>query len=374
MIDWESEGTHILINPRMSSDQRLDIEKKLQSLGLKGHVWVSTSGTTAQNSTKWVALSKQALLASAKAVNRHLNSQKDDVWVHALPHFHVGGVGIFARAYLSQAKVVTLNQKWCPSTFQERCIEAKATLSALVPTQLYDLIKLKLEAPSSLRAVIVGGGGLNEELYFKARALGWNPLPSYGLSECCSQVATAPLSSLKKDDFPGMQLLEHISFVTIDKCNLLKIRSKSLLSCYAVISESQLEVIDPKQEGWFQTEDRVEMKGDELRHLGRVGDLVKVGGENVNLAHVNEILSALKIKLGVEGDQVLVAFPSERLGHAIHLVQANTCPKQLKALVDQYHLQTLPFERIREVAKLHEIPRTDLKKPKVQEIISLLSK
>ena len=36
-----------------------------------------------------------------------------------------------------------------------------------------------------------GGGAVSDELYRDARALGWRVLPSYGMTECCSQVATA---------------------------------------------------------------------------------------------------------------------------------------------------------------------------------------
>ena len=42
---------------------------------------------------------------------------------------------------------------------------------------------------------MTGGGALDPSLYKQARDLGWPLLPSYGLTECGSQVATASLSS-----------------------------------------------------------------------------------------------------------------------------------------------------------------------------------
>jgi o-succinylbenzoate---CoA ligase len=173
-IDWLSTDSHVLLNPRMPEEER----RRLESLvvDLPGHVWLATSGTT--GALKLTALSKRALLASAAAVNRHLQSDDRDVWLCVLPTFHVGGLGIYARAFLSGARVVT-------SGWED------VTLASLVPAQVTDLVRDRVEAPPSLRAVVVGGGALSEELYAAARALGWPLLPSYGMTECCSQVATA---------------------------------------------------------------------------------------------------------------------------------------------------------------------------------------
>ena len=99
-IDWTSSESEILINPRgMPSDRRiLDAAKHLP-----GHIWVATSGST---QLKWVGLSKEAIQLSAQAVNKHLHSTSADIWIHCLPDFHVGGLGIWARSALSGARVV----------------------------------------------------------------------------------------------------------------------------------------------------------------------------------------------------------------------------------------------------------------------------
>ena len=48
-----------------------------QSEGLDGHVLFETSGSSGR--PQWLALSKQALLLSAAAVNRHLGVSEDSV-------------------------------------------------------------------------------------------------------------------------------------------------------------------------------------------------------------------------------------------------------------------------------------------------------
>src|ERR1700685_3894693 len=106
-IQWDDPETYVLINPKIPAGESEQIKNGLTHFApLVGHFWLATSGSSGH--LKWVALSKAAVLASATSVNRHLESSSKDVWLHALPDFHVGGLGIWARAHLSGAKVVKL--------------------------------------------------------------------------------------------------------------------------------------------------------------------------------------------------------------------------------------------------------------------------
>src|SRR5215210_1431412 len=161
-IDWTSDESHVLLNPRMPSDE----QARLRSLviDLPAHLWLATSGTTGV--LKLTALSKEAMLASAAAANRHLESNGRDVWCCVLPEFHVGGLGIFARAFLSGARVT--RAQWDAHAF---ALNREMTLASLVPAQVSDLVQLRLAAPANLRFIVVGGGVLEEALYDDARAL-----------------------------------------------------------------------------------------------------------------------------------------------------------------------------------------------------------
>lgn len=76
-------------------------------------VWLLSSGTSATDthSFKLMALSHQALLASASAVNEHLEVTSNDRWLNVLPMFHVGGLSILYRA---QAANVEVMNGWTP--------------------------------------------------------------------------------------------------------------------------------------------------------------------------------------------------------------------------------------------------------------------
>ncbi len=356
MINWESQTTEILLNPRMPTKQRDELTSLLKKEStLKGHLWFTTSGTT--GTLKLVALSKHALLTSAHAVNQHLNANASDIWLNVLPSFHVGGMGIWTRSHLSNSSVI-VQEKWDPQTFHSCINEKQITLTSLVPTQLYDLIAHKLAAPPSLRAVIIGGGALSEALYQQAKQLSWPLLPSYGLTECCSQVATAQIDS------PKLKLLSHIE-ASLSSDGLLQIKSPALLTTYAYPSENRLLFVDPKEEGWLITEDRAQVDSGFLHILGRSSDFVKIGGESVDM---NRLINLL-MKLAPQTDATLLALPDERLGHVIHLVHT---PPKTESLITQFNEEVLPFERIRHSHCVPNIPRTSLGKVIKKELEALI--
>src|SRR5687768_8875866 len=128
----------------MPRDERRRLETYV--VPLRAHVWLATSGST--GALKLTALSKKALLASAASVNRHLQSDAQDVWFCVLPTFHVGGLGIYARALLSGARVVAA--AWDSRTFAEM---EEMTLASLVPAQVADLVRTGLRAPGGVRGI-----------------------------------------------------------------------------------------------------------------------------------------------------------------------------------------------------------------------------
>lgn len=344
LIDWESRESHLRLNPRMPREERARLERLV--LPLEGHLWLSTSGTT--GSLKLTALSKKAMLASAAAVNRRLRSHRGDVWCCVLPTFHVGGLGIYARAWLSGARVEEM--PWDPVAFVGL---REMTLSALVPAQVSDLVRLGLRPPSELRAVVVGGGALSEDLYGRGRSLGWPLLPSYGMTETCTQVATAELGG------PELVLLDHAE-AHVDGSGRLALRASSLLTGYA----TEEGLVDPKVDGWLLTEDLAELDGRKLRILGRSGNFVKVGGESVDLTRLDAIVESL-----AGPHAAVVAAPDERLGRVIHLAIDIEGDERI---VSAFNERVFPYERARQVHRVQSIPRTALGKLKRKELESNL--
>lgn len=335
VIDWRSDESHLLLNPRMPREEQRRLETYV--VPLRAHVWLATSGTT--GALKLTALSKKALLASAASVNRHLQSDSSDVWCCVLPTFHVGGIGIYARALLSGARVVST--AWDPARF---AANEEITLASLVPAQVADLVRGGLRAPRSLRAVVVGGDSLEPDLYEKGTGLGWPLLPSYGMTECSSQIATARPGS------PELVLLDAFE-ARVEKDGRLAFHGEAVLTGYGTAGG----FVDPKRRGWFLTEDLGSIRGPVLEVRGRRGDFIKIGGESVDLARLDAILSA------VAGPHAaVVAMPDERLGQVIHLAVGPGVDAE--AVAAAFSQRVHPFERPRRVHRVPEIPRSPLGK------------
>lgn len=346
LIDWESSESHVLLNPRMPKNERRRLESYVTPL--PGHLWLATSGTTA--ALKMTALSKSAMLASAEAVNRRFASDRHDVWCCVLPTFHVGGLGIYARAYLSGATVVPM--RWDAKEFASR---ADVTLASLVPAQVHDLVSGGFRSRGNVRAIVVGGGALSSEAYAAACELGWPVLPSYGMTETCSQIATAQVGD------PAIVLLDHAE-AAAGPDGRLRVRASSLLTGYGTGDG----FYDPKEEGWFVTGDVGTVNGRVLSIQGRVGEFVKIGGESVSLARLDAILEP------IAGPRAaVVAVPDVRLGHVIWLAVETTA--EIARIEEEFNTTVLPFERARGVVRVEAIPRTELGKLRRDQLAKELS-
>jgi O-succinylbenzoic acid--CoA ligase len=141
---------------------------------------------------------------------------------------------------------------------------SEATIVSLVPTQLARLASAP--PPSSLRAVIVGGGPLEPDLQRAAQEAGWPVLPTYGMTEVASMVTCVR---------PGQRGLGHCG--------------RPLPGHRLLIDGG--EILVSRGDGWLRTGDlgRIDERGN-LIVDGRREDLILTGGENVRPAEVERAL------------------------------------------------------------------------------------
>lgn len=231
---------------------------------------------------KGVALSKQAFRAAATASAARLGWRQDDRWLLALPPAHVGGLSVLTRC-LAARRPVVLAASQEPAAMLEVVARHRVTLTSLVPAQLARLLAASAAPPPSLRAVLVGGGPCPPALLTEGRRLGWPLLPTYGLTEACSQVATVA---------PGEEPVgcgRPLGGVEV------QVREREIHLRGATLFDGYLEngqvVPALDEEGWFATGDlgELDVKGN-LHVFGRKDDVIVTGGENVAPAEVEAVL------------------------------------------------------------------------------------
>lgn len=326
-----------------------------------GHVLFQTSGSTGK--PKWIALSKQALMTSAAAVNEHLAVTPESCWGLALPIHHVGGFGIAARARQAGCRLAIFPDRWQPESFVRWCAEQAVTHTSLVPTQVHDLVAAGVICPPAVKCVVVGGGQLAKPTGRSARDLGWPVLASYGMTEACSQIATQPLSSLEKPfENAPVPLLPIWRVREEQESGRLAICGPALFSG----TWSRETGYRPRGEPWFLTQDIVRMTPQGLIPLGRADETVKILGELVSPAAVERTLFSLWP--GLVDHLIVIACPDDRRGH--RLVPA--CddfhpPAEIGSWVEKHNAASVGHLRLSPPV-FPPFPRSPLGKPLRAEI------
>lgn len=350
---WNSNDNHLLLNPKLSrwdADlfQRLYMNKPSH---LTAHVFLASSGTTTAH--KLIALSKRSLLGVGQIVNNHFQITAQDTWLRTLPFFHVSGLSIFARSYLSGSKVYSLSEGWNVKDFCQTLKNHPVTHTSLVPTQVYDLVHGKIKAPESgLRCVLVGGASLDPHLHEQATKLGWPILPCYGMTESAAFFAFLKNSAY----YP----LPHIEWKT-NTHNELLIKSELLFSGHLVIEEGEVQFRQPFDiEGFWNTSDVVSPNSSSsFQLLGRNQEFIKILGEKVSLKLLEK---RIKDFLPPSSNVLLFVSTNARRGHDIIAVAEQREKHDLHSKLQQFNLSALAYERIDGFYVVSKIPQTEMGK------------
>lgn len=342
---FENEESYLFFPKKVSIEEKERWKSTLERVSLQNVLWFLTSGSEAR---KWIALPKKGFLEAASAACDHLKITGEDTLSSPLPSFHVGGFSLFARGMLAQASVLPFPfLKWDPLLWAEFVEEKKITITSLVPTQVYDLIQRKIKPPSSLRACLVGGGELSEGLYIKARKYGWPLLPTYGMTEVCSQIATAPLSSLNEEKYPLLEILPHVILEKNEEKKAV-IQSKALFKGHLFADSLEKGFFLREGESWV-AEDFIELEAGKLKKSWRPLSFAKIGGESVSLSYLQEILEEILLEKEVLEPFRLLFLPDERLGKVVGLA-GEADSKWYGPVVDIFNKKVMPFEQIRKIS------------------------
>jgi O-succinylbenzoic acid--CoA ligase len=130
-----------------------------------------------------------------------------------------------------------------------------------------------------LRAVLVGGAASHVGLLDGARRVGIPAVPTYGMTETCSQIAT-PDPSDPPDGTVGPPL--EGAEIEIGGDGRIRVRGPMVSPGY--VGEP------PRGDEWFVTGDLGMIESGRLRVLGRADSVIVTGGENVHPGAVAALL------------------------------------------------------------------------------------
>ncbi|NKC30630.1 class I adenylate-forming enzyme family protein [Falsiroseomonas selenitidurans] len=260
-----------------------------------------TSGTTAH--PKGVLLTHHNMLRNATACAAKLGVRPDDRYLNCRPFFHVAGSTLSLLVCLATGAVMVT-----PQTFEagaaldllerERCTLTSgndAIFQLLMSHPRFDRARLHLRGgwaaagPETMRRIVEEMG---------VPDLCW----AYGLSEASPNVALSDHREAVADRIAGGAVPHEGLAVRIadpatnaalppGMAGEIQVQGWSIMRGYLHDPENSAKAFTP--DGFLRTGDLGTQDADgRLRMVGRIKDVIRVGGENVAPAEVEEVLSA----------------------------------------------------------------------------------
>jgi o-succinylbenzoate---CoA ligase len=255
------------------------------------HSIIHTSGTTGQ--PKGAMLTFGNFQASAAGSADNLGVSANDRWIACMPLFHVGGLSILLRSAIYGTTVV-LQPSFDAMHVNDALRKEGATLLSVVATMLRRMLDADNESyPPTVRAVLVGGGPVAEDVLRRALARGLPVVQTYGLAEATSQVATlAPVDALTHLGSAGRPLGSTSVRIESEhgEPGEILVRGPIVFPGYYGDPAASDRAL---RDGWLRTGDIGQMDGEGyLTVLDRRDDLIVSGGENIYPAEVEAIIES----------------------------------------------------------------------------------
>jgi len=376
------------------------------------HSIVFTSGSTGRPEP--VELTWGNHLASATASAFNLGVDRRDDWLCCLPLVHVGGLAIVLRSVL-YGTALTLLDGFDAARVAGLLRGGRITLASLVPTMLRRILALpdggsddgrgapdpidrpgdhreEVAAPG-LRAILLGGGPAEPALVEAAWRAGLPVLPTYGMTETASQVATLPPDRLDRPARGGRT----------DRQGTLRAGSAGSPLFGAEIAirggdgrplEAPADQADPASapigeiwvrgpmvarsapadgDGWLRTGDlgRIDAAGD-LWVTGRRDRMIVTGGENVSPERVEAVLATHP----EVAEAAVTGVDDPEWGQAVAAVLVPRNPERPPrpaALVTWCRERLAPYEVPKRWLVVPDLPRTAAGKARRDEVTALLA-
>ena len=336
---------------------------------------VYTSGTTGK--PKGALLTHANCFWTNLSFDRTAGVHDDDVVLQVLPQFHAGGWNVQPLLAWWKGATVVIEPSFDPArTLSLIAAERVTTMMGVPATYLF-----LAEAPTfadaaleSLRLVVVGGAPMPVSLLETWQERDVEIVQGYGLTEAAPNVlCLPPEQARRKLGFAGkpyphvdVALRDPETGVVLDGPGVgeLLVRGPNVFAGYWRNPEAtEAALVD----GWLRTEDVAE-RDDEgfYRIVGRLGELVISGGENVYPAEIEDVLQSHPDVV----EAAVVGVPDERWGEVCvaFVVVREGATADGDDLRDHCRERLARFKVPRTVTLVEELPRSSLGKVRKDEL------
>jgi len=313
-----------------------------------------TSGTTGR--PKGALLSHGNLHATAEALRVAWRWTPEDRLVHALPLFHMHGLGVALHGTLQAGASALLLPRFDPDAVLDAIEASAATLFFGVPTMLHRLADHPHAAAlRRLRLLVSGSAPLAAELHARlAERTGQVCLERYGMTET-GMLVSNPIDGERRPGtvgfpLPGLAL-------RLAASGEIEVRGPNVFAGYLDRPDANAEAFTA--DGWFRTGDLGALDAEgRLSIVGRAKELVISGGYNV---HPREVEEALLAHPAVR-EAAVVGTPSREWGELVTAYLVSEREVGLDELRRHLAERLASFKHPRVVHRVEELPRNALGK------------
>ena len=268
------------------------IIREMLELNKSGLILLS-SGTT--------GVPKAVLHDSDKLLKKYIYSKKRYTTIGLMLFDHIAGIDTLFYVLSSGGSLIIPQEKSIDNiltTLSQLSVEVLPASPSLIQLLLMD-DRFNINYLSSLKVITIGSERINDNLNSRLQERFGGKvelIQKYGITE----IGT-PATITRDNDPRYIKFKSGLIDYKIDD-NVLYIKSPSSMVGY--LSPDQSIPFD----GWFNTQDQVEVDGEWIKILGRVSDIINVGGQKVYPAEVETVLQSMDnvINVAVYGKSNLI--------------------------------------------------------------------
>jgi acyl-CoA synthetase (AMP-forming)/AMP-acid ligase II len=288
-----------------------------------------TGGTT--GFPKGVMLAHRGLWASAAAMIADLGLDRDTIYLHAAPMFHLADGAMTMGVLLaggSHAMIPAFNAEQVMAAVQRHRISHLL----LVPTMIHMTMthpKLAEADLSSLRRLLYGASPIPEALL----VLAMRALPNCGFVQAYGQTELSPVATILPSDYHTLEgpkagklasagraaMCCELEIVDVNGAEVprgavgeIRVRGPNTMLGYW---QKPKETAAALRDGWVHTGDAGRMDEDGFVYIvDRVKDMIVSGGENVYSAEVENAVA----KHPAVSQCAVLGIPHDKWGEAVH--------------------------------------------------------
>jgi cyclohexanecarboxylate-CoA ligase len=367
---WWTRAIAAPLHPRLTDEEQAALRERMHTVRAdvpQLSTILATSGSAGR--PKLVFHTSDRLAYKARLMADVHGLTADDVVLMPAPLAHVSGLlnGVLVPGAAGMTTV--LMERWSPDAALALIEQERVTFMIGPPTYFVQMMRspaFTADRVSSVRLISCGGAGVTPEFARQAAAsFGAVVKRTYGSTEAPTITTSHAGDPIERgwttDGRPTGDVELRVDPVTAE----LSVRGRELFTSYddPVMTAAALD-----SEGWYRTGDRARIDDGWLTILGRLGDTIIRGGENVDPVEVESVCASLP---GV-AQVVVVGYPDDEMGERIGLVVVGREPTLAEVRAHCTAAGLASFKTPDRVLAVTELPILTVGKPDRATLTALL--